>query len=225
MRSRSRRARRGCGASWCARASTRVWRAGNASLRRWWANRKVWRRRRACVLVVALRKYRGVAVVRPVSADSVPYVDLHLQTSPWARVGCAGRASGSRVARPTSKSRSKRSRREGHHLATRFSPAPGTFQPRSAHREDRRRTPEKARARGDARASRKPASSALLKTGKPGPTIALARRHGCAAGHRAHRRAVQVDRRNLTTAAKRSASCTPAATIRTPPCSWESPRC
>ena len=155
-----RRAPRGCGANWCARASTRVWRADSASLRRWWAKRKGWRRRHACLLLAVSTKYRGVAVVRPVSADWVPYVDLHLQTSlPTATLGCS-------LFPRFALFRQRRGHRaeikavdaQGHHLASRFPPEPGTLQPRNAHCEDRRRTSAEARAGGGDRASRKPAS-------------------------------------------------------------------
>ena len=68
----SRRARPGCVASWYARASTRVWRAGSASLHRWSVNRTRWHRRRACLVLLC--------VFQCASIGALQYCDQSAQT-------------------------------------------------------------------------------------------------------------------------------------------------
>src|SRR5829696_7683791 len=97
------------------------------------------------MLLVALAKYPGVAVLRPVSADSVPYVDLHLQV---AVVGNNRDALCRTDLQCESRCGGEGGRCQSHRLATRLSSKPRALQSRSAHRRHRRRTSEETRARG-----------------------------------------------------------------------------
>src|SRR6187397_1316277 len=97
------------------------------------------------MLLLALAKYPGVAVVRPVSADWVPYAGKHLQAATLCSTDCV---LGFTDLREGSRSRYQSGGRQDHRVAAGFPPEPGTFQPRSAHIGNRCRAPEVARPRG-----------------------------------------------------------------------------
>ena len=171
-----------------------------------------------CFLLL-LRKYPGVAVVRPVSADSVPYVDKHLQELlPWVALALRSRfrRRTPRISKPRSRPSTARSSRGGG-ISTRTRNSP------TAKCAPRRSSPSTCKLGLEV-------ETGIAKTGVVGvaaaPASPVRRSHCAPTWMRCRSSSAPTCRssrpRSLTTAARKWASCMPAATIRTPPFSWVS---